>query len=162
MNTYKITLKGYETETLICAETAGKAKYEHYLQLDDLFQDFAMYLHFVESCKCLRKAKKEDYYQKSDSFESTKNYRGVPLATYGTKVMLNGKTGFIVGDNSSCNFNVKFDDGIFNCHPNYELVYFDGEGKVIYDFRKVKWVVGVDLSSCKDMTVINGRVENEY
>lgn len=136
MNEYKITLGGYETETLICAETAGKAKYQHYRQLDDLFEDFGMYLYFVESCRCLRKAKKEDYYRKSDSFEDTKNYRGVPLADYGTEVELNGKRGFIVGDNRSCNFDVQFNDGIFNCHPNWELIYFDDEGKVIYDFRK--------------------------
>ncbi len=69
MNTYKITLKGYNTSTLICAETAGKAKYQHYLQLDGLFDSFEFYLSFVESCKFLQKAKKEDYYRKDRDFE---------------------------------------------------------------------------------------------
>lgn len=139
MNTYKITLKGYDADghfTLICAETPGKAKYQHYRELADLFEDFDHYLRFVESCKCLRKARKEDYYQETESFVRTKNYRGVPLADYGTAVMLRGKKGFIIGDNSSCNFDVKFDDGIFNCHPNYELVYYDEAGSIMYDFRR--------------------------
>lgn len=47
-----------------------------------------------------------------------------------------GKRGFIIGVNSGCNFDVKFENGIFNCHPNYELIYFDGAGNVLYDFRK--------------------------
>jgi hypothetical protein len=138
VNVYKIRLRGYETETLVNAETAGKAKWQHYRNLDGLFQDFKTYLHFVSSCRCLRKAKKEDYFQRSDTFdfEKTARYRGVPLATYGTEVELRGKRGFIVGVNDSCNFDIKFENGIFNCHPNYELVYFDDHGNVIYDFRK--------------------------
>lgn len=140
MNTYKILLKAYETETLICAETAGKAKYQHYLQLDEVFESFDTYLRFVKECRCLRKAKKEDYFRKDRDFERTKNYRGVPLADYGTDVELNGKRGFIIGSNSSCNFDVRFDDGIFNCHPNYELIYFTENGEILYDFRKQKEV----------------------
>lgn len=138
MNTYKITLKGYETDSLICAETAGKAKYEHYFQTDELFDSFDTYLRFVKSCRCLRKAKKEDYYRKNHDFERNKVYRGVPFCDYGTVVELSGKRGFIIGANDSCNFDVKFDDGIFNCHPNYELIYFGDNGEVIYDFRKKK------------------------
>ncbi|WP_312070399.1 hypothetical protein, partial [Anaerotignum propionicum] len=140
MNTYKITLKGYDADghfTLICAETPGKAKYEHYRELGDLFEDFGHYLRFVENCKCLHKAQKEDYYKKSDSFEETKKYRSIPLIDYGTVVEIEGKRGFIVGDNRSCNFDVKFDNGIFNCHPHYQMVYFDDAGNVLYDFRMV-------------------------
>lgn len=140
MNTYKIKLRAYDTETLICAETAGKAKYQHYLQLDGVFDSFDMYLYFIEKCQCLRKAQKEDYFRKDRDFDKTKNYRGVPLADYGTEVELRGKRGFIIGSNDSCNFDVKFDNGIFNCHPNYELIYFDKYGNIIYDFRKQKTV----------------------
>lgn len=69
VNTYKIKLRGYGVETLICDETAGKAKYQHYLQLDDLFNSFDKYLGFVESCRCLRKAKKEDYFRADRDFK---------------------------------------------------------------------------------------------
>lgn len=140
MKTYKIILKGYGADghfTLICAKTAGKAKYEHYRQLADLFDGFDHYLRFVKSCQCLGKTNKEDYYKKSDSFDETKVYRGVPLVDYGTEVELDGKRGFIIGDNNSCNFDVQFADGIYNCHPNYELIYFGNDGKVIYDFRRL-------------------------
>jgi hypothetical protein len=140
VNTYKIHLRGYGTETLICEETAGKAKYRHYLQLEDAFESFDLYLRFVDSCKCLRKAQKEDYFRKDRDFERTIKYRGIPLATYGTEVELNGKRGFIIGVNDSCNLDIKFDNGIFNCHPNYELIYFDKCGNVLYDFRKKKGV----------------------
>lgn len=139
MNVYKIILKAYDCNggfSLINAETAGKAKYQHYMQLDGLFDCFKEYLHWVESCKKLRKAKQEDYFRPTESFERTCRYRGVPLVKCGTEVALNGRHGFIIGDNDSCNFDICFENGIWNCHPNYELVYYSEDGSILYDFRK--------------------------
>lgn len=138
MNTYKIRLKGYETETFICAKTAGKAKYKHYLQLDELFDDFNIYLKYIDECNYIHKTKKEDYFRKDRDFNKIKNYRNVPLADYGMNVELNGKRGFIIGCNDSCNFDIKFDDSVFNCHPNYEMIYFSDNGEILYDFSKKK------------------------
>lgn len=135
-NTYKIELSYYDTEELVCAETAGKAKYKLYLSYSECYEDFPSFLRSVKSCRCLRKARKEDYYRYDRDFDWIKNYRGVPLVDYGTEVELRGDRGFIIGCNSSCNFDVQFDRGIFNCHPNSELVYFGIDGEVLYDFRK--------------------------
>lgn len=50
-NVYKITLRGYGGHyTVVTAETPSKAKYQHFLELDDLFGDFRSYLSCVESC----------------------------------------------------------------------------------------------------------------
>lgn len=137
-NAYEIEVRAYGgIKATVCATTAGKAKYDHYLMLDETFDSFGEYLHYVESCKLLHKARKEDYFRKFHDFERTANYRGVPLATYGTEVELDGRRGFIVGANDSCNFDVAFDNGVFNCHPNYELVYYGEHGNVLYDFRKL-------------------------
>lgn len=139
MDVYKITLKAYNkdgTFTLVSAETASKAKYQHFMRLDGLFGSFAEYLHWVESCKKLNRNNKEDYFRPAESFDRTRRYRGVPLAECGMEVDLKGRRGFIIGDNDSCNFDVCFEDGIWNCHPNYELVYFRPDGSIVYDFRK--------------------------
>ena len=139
MDVYKIMLNCYSQDghfTLVNAETPGKAKYQHYRMLDGLFDSFGEYLRWVKSCQKLHKTQKEDYFRPTESFDRTRRYRGVPLAECGTEVELRGRRGFIVGDNDGCNFDVCFDNGIWNCHPNYELVYFNKDGSIMYDFRK--------------------------
>lgn len=138
MNQYEIRLRHYNTTTLVSAETAGKAKYQHYLQLGDLFSDFLEYLTFVDGIHCVLKECHHFSGIESDAFLRTKKYRGVPCAEIGMKVQINGRTGYIVGANDSCNFDVAFADGIFNCHPNHNIIYFGDGDIVIYDFTKQK------------------------
>lgn len=44
MNTYMITLSGYDRPATACGETSGKAKYNFYLEIGDLFDSFAEFL----------------------------------------------------------------------------------------------------------------------
>lgn len=68
-------------------------------------------------------------------------HRGVPFATAGMLVEVGGDRGRIVGHNSSGNFDVLFETGkwagqTLNCHPLSEIVYMDGAGNVLADFRQ--------------------------
>jgi hypothetical protein len=70
-------------------------------------------------------------------------HRGVPFAKAGMRVQVGQSRGHIVGHNSSANFDVLFDEGPYkgarlNCHPRWEMVYFDDAGNVLFDFREPK------------------------
>lgn len=56
-------------------------------------------------------------------------YRCLPKIKKGTRCSVDGRTGVIVGGNSSANFNVKFDDTnkINNCHPGWKFKLMEGE-----------------------------------
>lgn len=62
-------------------------------------------------------------------------YRGLPRILKGTPCEVDGENGVIWGGNHSANFNVKFDsDGrIKNCHPNWKMKIFDGDGGTLYE-----------------------------
>lgn len=141
MNAYKITLRYYNADgsfTVVNADSPGQAKYRHFLMLDDLFEDFGTYLSAIKSCVKVVKNPAIIFGDERE-FRRTAIYRHVPEAYLGMSVELSsqfhGRKGIIVGANDSCNFDILFDDGVFNCHPNHELVYFDRDGNVVYDFR---------------------------
>lgn len=139
MKTFEIRLRGFDNEAcaLVNSETAGMAKYKYFLTLDGLFDSFQQYLQSVRSCKCVAFANRDNFSCcKGYDFEKTKKYRQVPLAEIGTVVELNGNRGVIVGANDSCNFDVAFGNGVYNCHPHHKLVYFNKDGSIMYDFRK--------------------------
>lgn len=106
MNTYKIKLKGYKLFSTVFAETYSKAKYQHYLQVEDIFDCFYDYLRTVESCMLLSR----NVFEQNKKFSEIANFRNVPLANIGMKVTLREKTGIIIAANNSCNFDVKFYD----------------------------------------------------
>jgi hypothetical protein len=77
----------------------------------------------------------------TDDIKSVAEHRGVPFATAGMRVLVGQSSGRIVGGNSSMNFDVLFDDGPYkgerlNCHPRWEMAYFDDDGNVLADFRE--------------------------
>lgn len=137
-NVYKITLRGYNGHyAVVTAKTPSKAKYQHFLELDGIFDDFCSYLSRVESCVKIGECRfSSEGTRQEEDFTRTARYRGVPNAKIGMAVELNGKRGYILRSNDSANFDVAFDSGVFNCHPNHELVYFDQDGSILYDFRR--------------------------
>jgi len=64
-------------------------------------------------------------------------YRDVPMFKKGTHCDIDGRSGQIVGGNSSANFNVKFDDNgsIRNCHPYWKMKIFASDGDVLYEHQ---------------------------
>ena len=131
---YQNTLRAYDTSTFVNAESPGKAKYQHFLSLDGLFESFDMYLRFVESCILVNNVPAEKL--KNEDFQRIIEQRQIPHAKIGMRVELNGERGYIVGSNNSCNLDVAFDNGVYNCHPHHELIYFTDDGRKIYDFRR--------------------------
>ena len=73
-----------------------------------------------------------------------KRCRGIDFARIGMQIEVDGDIGTIVGMNSSANLDVKFANQVkygkhaHNCHPTWEIRYFDADGKVIADYRKNK------------------------
>ena len=67
-----------------------------------------------------------------EKFLNTAKYRNVPFARVGMAVEVLGRRGLIIGSNSSANFNVVFENGeVLNCHPNWEMRFFDEQGNEI-------------------------------
>lgn len=138
LSTYKIVLRGYNADgtfSLITAKTRGKAKYLHFISLCDVFQDFGTYLRFIQSCTKISGKNIDAAYKDQDDFRKVAIYRKVPEAYIGMTVEVSGKRGYIIGANDSCNFDIAFDDGVFNCHPYGDIVYFGKNGEIVYDFR---------------------------
>jgi hypothetical protein len=72
--------------------------------------------------------------------------RGIEFARIGMAVEVDGGMGTIEGMNSSANLNVRFTNQLkygkhlHNCHPTWNVKYFDAEGKVIAHFDDSKCV----------------------
>ena len=141
MNTYLITLSRYDRPVTACGETPGKAKYNTYLEMGDLFDSFAEFLRFVKNIKLIHKFRPCDLFGDIEQFNRMKEYRNIPFAFMGMKVILKSKSrgnikGVIVGSNDSMNLDICF-DGTFhkeNCHPYYELIYLDNSGDIVAEF----------------------------
>jgi hypothetical protein len=119
------------------AETAGKAKYQFYQYLSDIYDwSFGDFLKWCY-CKKVGIADISHLFGDHAMFESMKQSRGIPYAYQGMRVEVCGKPGVIVGSNSSLNLDVIFDGQwhAHNCHPHYETVYFDRESNIVGDFR---------------------------
>lgn len=72
--------------------------------------------------------------------------RGITFAKLGMMVEVSGDVGTIVGMNGSANLDVQFANQLkygkhkHNCHPQYQIKYFDNGGNVVADFTGEKSV----------------------
>lgn len=78
--------------------------------------------------------------------EDMKRCRGITFARLGMMVEVQGDIGTIAGMNGSANLDVLFANQLkygklkHNCHPLYQIKYFDNNGKVIADYTGEKSV----------------------
>lgn len=124
---YECRVKGFDWSGTIHAESAAKAKYRYWRDVSEPWPD-VKFTHI--RCRLLGAPITDE------SFAKTAQYRGVPFAKIGMRVQVEGRSGVIVGKNSSANFEVLFDDGphkglTLNCHPNWRMKYFDQDGNEI-------------------------------
>jgi len=130
LRAFACRIAGSDHETTIHARSAGDAKARFLRSLDIDFQFISI------RCRCAGEP------VTTPDIRRTAEYRGVPFAKAGMRLFDVGKAGVIVGHNSSANWDVLFDDGtkwagqVVNCHPNWEIAYFDDAGNVLRDFRK--------------------------
>lgn len=132
MNSYECWVVGYpEHKTTVNSITSGKAKAEYFRKVKEPLCD----LLFTE-VRC----RKIGGPHTSDEFMRVAENRGVPKARCGMKVEVEDRKGIIVGHNYCGNFDVFFFDAknVGNCHPGWEMKYFDGDGKLVYDTCEAK------------------------
>lgn len=135
---FKLSLGSEEyAKNRIVAETAGKAKYDYYLYLQDgIWEvDFREFLKHV-NCKKVGKAGIASLFGDYSQFKRMCELRGIGFAFQGMRVSVAGRMGTIVGANSSLNLDVVFDGKWVsnNCHPHYETIYFDNYGKEVANY----------------------------
>lgn len=138
--TYAFSKEDYTHSSEIIAETASKARYKFYKQLEPE-EDYSEYLRYI---KVRKRGVYDNRYLPTVSledellFQRVINTRNIPFAKIGMKIEVNGKMGKIVGANSSNNLNVVFHtNGNFeNCHPHWETTYYDEDNTVIKSFCK--------------------------
>ena len=83
--------------------------------------------------------------RKAEQFiEDMRRCRGIDFARIGMQVEVDGHIGMITGMNASGNLDVVFSNQqkwgkqSHNCHPTWEICYFDGTGNILADYRSVK------------------------
>jgi len=66
--------------------------------------------------------------------DSVVEYRQLPAIKKGMRCEVSGESGIIYGGNGSANFNVLFDGDKrpMNCHPEWKMKIFNGDGLVIH------------------------------
>lgn len=132
---FEVELKPYPGHPhQVTATTAGKAKYQVYLDVAELFDNFESFIQNVESVRKVGKTAHLDA-RAAKNFYRVCEARGVPFARIGMDVNVAGRNGTIVEANESANFNVLFEDGtIGNCHPCWNITYFSTTGEPIAIF----------------------------
>src|ERR1700759_924176 len=101
--------------TMVNAKEAGKAKAEFLSDVQECWPDVK-----YTDIRC----RKVGPAHTSEQFIENAKYRGMPEVRCGQRVSLRGEFGYIVGHNSSANFNVLFDDDskfnghMLNVHPS--------------------------------------------
>ena len=129
LRSWACRLAGSKHETTVLARSPGDAKARFYHHLDGDFP----YLDIRVRC--------DGPPMTTVQIRRNAEYRGVPFVRAGMPVEVDGQRGVIVGVNSSANWDVLFDQDsrwgnqVVNCHPTWEIVYFDDDGTVIKDFR---------------------------
>lgn len=121
------------------AASPTKAKTMHYAYLQDgLYEGSFFAVVRGMKCKKIRKADVTCLFGETDTFERVKKVRGLDFAFMGMRVLACGKMGCIVGGNESSNLDVVFDGEYhkINCHPYYEIVYYDKVGNIVADYRE--------------------------
>jgi hypothetical protein len=131
LRAYACRLRGSEHETIYHDRSPGKAKRRFFVDLD---------MQCIEYTDIRVRVAGEP--QTTDGIRRTAEYRGVPFVRAGMRVQVDGDWGVIVGHNDSANWDVLFDDDsrykgqVLNCHPMWEIAYYDNSGEIIRDFRK--------------------------
>lgn len=135
LKAYAVSIKGFEwSPRIIHHESAGKAKYEFFLDVTDVYPD----LKYTQITACRVGVDLDNAVFRE--FARTATYRDVPFAKIGMSVEVDGLKGEIAGKNSDANFDILFLEGphkgqVLNCHPNWKMRYFDSKGELIKEFN---------------------------
>lgn len=135
LKAYAVNIKGFSHPSrIIHHESAGKAKYQFFLDVIDVYPD----LKYTQITACRVGVEPDNMVHRD--FIRTATMREVPFAKIGMLVEVDGCKGQIAGNNSSANFNILFLEGqrkgqVLNCHPNSKMRYFNSKGELIKEFN---------------------------
>lgn len=130
---YEFTLGRYRSAPLqVFGATMSKARYAAYLELAECYEDFPSFLRDIESSRRVYTPRQ------TRTLAEMRERRGIPFAYMGMTVMVGNRYGIIVGVNASDNLNVLFDGDTAssNCHPTWNIAYYDDVGNLLADFRE--------------------------
>lgn len=98
---FEVSVANTDWTRIVNARTAGQAKSWYFRELQDPWPNI-----LFTALRCRRIGEP----QTSDQFQSNARYRGMPDVRCGQRVKCGDAFGYIVGHNSSANFDVLFDD----------------------------------------------------
>lgn len=118
------------------ASTPAKARYKMYKEYAELLPSYSECFKRIKS-KCLGNVNACYYFGDVGMFDRMCLARGIAFAKQGMKVNVSGEFGTILGSNSSLNLDVLFDGKEYsvNCHPYWEITYYDDDGNIIMDYK---------------------------
>ena len=100
---FEVSVAGTDWTKIINARTRGKAKYQYWLDVTDVWPDVP-----ITAMRARKYNNGEPH--TSEGFERNAKYRGLPNVKCGQRVRVGSDEGVIVGHNSSANFDVLLDD----------------------------------------------------
>lgn len=134
LKAYECRLRGSEHWSFHYAFTAGKARYQYFLDISDCCPDLSITQIDVRSAGGRAPSLSERLLRVGE-------LRGLPMRLYrGMTIEVDGERGLIVDGNDSLNLDVCFERSgqTHNCHPTWETAYFDKSGAVVADYRSAK------------------------
>jgi hypothetical protein len=134
----------------VYAKTRSGARYQLYLEAtrQELVEvPFLDFMNYAIKIKKVGSPKLKSLYDKNDKFkmerfDRVRKSRGIEFAYLGMSVDLHYcggvSAGYIVGANTSENLDIYFPDTdlISNCHPYWELTYYDDDDDVVRCYKE--------------------------
>ncbi|HGH7180721.1 MFS transporter [Bacillus luti] len=142
---YKLTtiFEHWPNEEYVVAETEGKARFLYWQKFRAKFLTMPM-VEFMKFVKCENEGVFDikRMYSAEQAFKKMQNFRNLHFAYMGMRVNVAGMWGTIVG-NWKTNLFVLFDGEIekHNCHPFWEIAYYDDEGNVVRSYQKGEYAI---------------------
>ncbi|WP_257205744.1 MFS transporter [Bacillus cereus] len=142
---FKLTtiFEQWPNEEYVVAETEGKARFLYWQKFRTKLLTMPM-AEFMKFVKCENEGVFDikRMYSTEQAFKKMQNFRNLHFAYMGMRVNVADMWGTIVG-NWKTNLFVLFDGEIekHNCHPYWEIAYYDDEGDVVRNYQKGEYAV---------------------
>ncbi|WP_000261172.1 MFS transporter [Bacillus cereus] len=142
---FKLTtiFEQWPNEEYVVAETEGKARFLYWQKFRTKLLTMPM-AEFMKFVKCENEGVFDikRMYSTEQAFKKMQNFRNLHFAYMGMRVNVADMWGTIVG-NWKTNLFVLFDGEIekHNCHPYWEIAYYDDEGNVVRNYQKGEYAV---------------------
>jgi hypothetical protein len=130
MSTYSIWCSYPEYPSTFYAKTRGQAKMEYYREYGDCGIDY-----LDIRCQILQKGIRIPH-ENAKRIQEVASKRELPFVFAGMRVKCGKNYGTLVNGNDSQNFDILFDNGEnSNCHPTWDMVYYDRKGNVLAEYK---------------------------